>query len=132
MTFHSNTCTLPLLFPLSLLLFSKASINCHCSSSNFSTPFSLAHSTSSGNIICQGASFLMFSGVFHCVFDYDFMCRRRSQSRLDEYLCWLIFEEFLYLLTRLSQLACGPSCYESGFLQLLSEDGVHELACNQV
>ena len=37
-------------------LFSKASL--HCSS----MPFSLAHSTtSSANIICQGASFLMFS-----------------------------------------------------------------------
>ena len=41
-------------------LFSQASI--HCSSSNSSTSFSLAHSTtSSANIICQCASFLMFS-----------------------------------------------------------------------
>ena len=41
-------------------LFSKASL--HCSSSNSSTHFSLAHSsTSSANITCQGASFLMFS-----------------------------------------------------------------------
>ena len=41
-------------------LFSKASL--HCSSSNSSTSFSLAHSaTSSAYIICQGASFLMFS-----------------------------------------------------------------------
>ena len=41
-------------------LFSNASL--HCSSSNYSTSFSLAHSTtSSANIICQGASFLMFS-----------------------------------------------------------------------
>ena len=40
-------------------LFSKASR--HCSSSNFSTCFSLAHSTtSSTNIICQGNYFLMF------------------------------------------------------------------------
>ena len=41
-------------------LFSKASP--HCSSSNSSTSFSLAHTTtSSANIICQCASFLMFS-----------------------------------------------------------------------
>ena len=40
--------------------FSKASL--HCSSSNSSSSFSLAHSTtSSANIICQGACFLMFS-----------------------------------------------------------------------
>ena len=35
-----------------------------------------------------------------------------------------MFEEFLDLLPRLCQLACGPNCYESGFLQLLSEDGI--------
>ena len=41
-------------------LFSKASL--HCSSSNSSTYFSLAHSTtSSANIISHGASFLVFS-----------------------------------------------------------------------
>ena len=41
-------------------LFSNASP--HCSSSNSGTYFSLAHSTtSSTNIICQGASFMMFS-----------------------------------------------------------------------
>ena len=41
-------------------LFSMASL--HCSSSNSSMSFSLAHSTtSSANIICQGDSFLMFS-----------------------------------------------------------------------
>ena len=41
-------------------LFSEASL--HCSSANSSTPFSLPHSTtSSANIICQGASFLMVS-----------------------------------------------------------------------
>ena len=36
----------------------------------------------------------------------------------------LTFEEFLHLLLRLCQLACAPNCYEFGFLQLLSEDGV--------
>ena len=35
-----------------------------------------------------------------------------------------MFEEFLHLFPRLSQLACEPNCYESGFFQLLSEDGV--------
>ena len=35
-----------------------------------------------------------------------------------------MFEEFLHLLPMLCQLACGPNYYESGFLQLLSEDGV--------
>ena len=40
-------------------LSSMASL--HCSSSNSSTSFSLAHSTtSSANIICQGASFMMY------------------------------------------------------------------------
>ena len=36
----------------------------------------------------------------------------------------LMFEEFLHLLPRLCQLACGPNCHESGFLQVLSKDGV--------
>ena len=40
----------------------------------------------------------------------------------------LIFEEFLHLLPKLCQLACGPKSYDSGFLQLLSEDGVYERA----
>ena len=93
----------------SIPLFFEASI--HCSSSNSRTSFSLAHSTpSSVNIICQGDSFLMFSGVFHCVFDYHSMCRRLRQSWLIGYLCRLMFEEFLHLRTRLSQLACGPNC----------------------
>ena len=43
-------------------LFSKASLQ--GSSSNYSMSFSLAHSTtSSANIICQGASFLVFPSV---------------------------------------------------------------------
>ena len=108
-----------------LPLFFKASL--HCSSSNSITSFSLAHSTtSSANIICQGASFLMFSGVFRYIFDYDIVSRTRSQSWFNGYLCRLMFEYMLYLLTRLSHLACGPNCYESRFLQLLSEDGVSE------
>ena len=36
----------------------------------------------------------------------------------------LMYEEFLHLLPMLYQLACGPNCYEFGFLQPLSEDGV--------
>ena len=36
----------------------------------------------------------------------------------------LMFEEFLHLLPRLFKLACLPNCYDSKFLQLISEDGV--------
>ena len=35
----------------------------------------------------------------------------------------LMFEEFLHLLPRLCQLACGPNCSESGCLQLFPKMG---------
>ena len=57
---YSTSSSLP--FPLtpSLKLFSNACLHCSCSNSSMS--FSLAHSTtSSANIICQGGFFLMFS-----------------------------------------------------------------------
>ena len=60
MAFHSDTCSSVFALDTFMPLFSTALL--HCSSSNSSTPFSLAHSTtSSANIICQGASFLIFS-----------------------------------------------------------------------
>ena len=38
----------------------------------------------------------------------------------------LMFEEFVHLLPGLCQLAYGPNCYESEFVQLLSEHGVYK------
>ena len=35
-----------------------------------------------------------------------------------------MYEEFLHLLPMLYKLASAPNCYEFGFLQPLSEDGV--------
>ena len=60
MTFHSDTYMYSVFAHDKFTLFFNASL--HCSSSHSSTSFSLAHSTSSSaNIICQGASFLIFS-----------------------------------------------------------------------
>ena len=35
----------------------------------------------------------------------------------------LMFEEFLHLLPRLCQLACGPNCYESGLCSCFPKMG---------
>ena len=62
LAFFIQTHVLCLSFFLPLSFLSSPRFPPHCSSSKSSTSFSLAHSTiSSANVICQSASFLMFS-----------------------------------------------------------------------
>ena len=79
-------------------------------------------------LVHRSASVMVLSVVFSCTSTRLVLQNSSKQEHSTQPQSnrgpMLMFEEFLHLLPRLCQLACGPNCYESGFLQQLSEDMV--------